>query len=539
MVGWDGAEPALVEPWVRQGKLPVLGSLVQRGALGRVRSTKPPVTPPAWTSLMTGVDPGRHGIYSFIRPDESYRAQVVTASERRFPSVWQYLSAAGRRVGVFNLSLTYPPEPVNGFLFAGFDAPVFGPALAHPAEAFRVATRGLSGYVHEGVDRLRDMAEAREVSREMRQQRDMLFRLMQKWPVEVLAVNYNGPDRIHHHGWPLGWTAEQLAASSGSAVERTYRDVDDLLGDLLAEYADEQTEIILVSDHGGGRLLGQVTLGNALAEAGFLVRRPRPPAAPLTSALKTVRRWMPPGMRAHVQRVVGAKVRLAVGDRMREGLGADVDWSRSVAFPWGSGGFVQVNLRGREAQGCVAPGDREKVLSDVEACLRDLRDPVTGQPAMGDLLRSETVYPAAPAGRAPDLLAVGAGDEYGVASWWLGDGDAGGSVTHFGRWRDCPRSVTGTHRPWGVLATCGPSVKPGAVVPEMRLEDVAPALLYLAGVPIPEGLDGQLQRSLWDTGDEPQTQGQTPAVLPPEPASPYTGEEEAAVKRRLEDLGYM
>ena len=107
LVGWDGAEPELLEPWAAQGRLPVLASLLARGAGGRLASTVPAQTPPAWTSLVTGVDPGRHGIYSFTSPTtEDYTEHFVNATERQAPSVWQYMSAAGRRVGVFNLSFS-------------------------------------------------------------------------------------------------------------------------------------------------------------------------------------------------------------------------------------------------------------------------------------------------------------------------------------------------------------------------------------------------------------------------------------------------
>ena len=539
LVGWDGAEPELVEPWVQRGKLPVLASLAARGALGRVRSTMPALTPPAWTSLVTGVDPGRHGIYSFTRPGPNYREQVVTTGDRCAPSVWQLLSATGRRVGVFNFSLSYPPEPVKGFFFSGFDSPVFGPAIAYPAEAYALATSGLRGYVHEGVDRLRDEAAEHEYTRQMLQQRDMLFRLTRRWPVEVLAVNYNAADRLHHTGWPQGWTAQQLAASSGSAIEGSYRALDRVLGDLLAEYADESTQVLLVSDHGGGPLLGQVNLSLALEAAGLLVRRPRQRPSPLVATLKAVRRRIPQSVKGHVQRLAGARLRHAVGARLRGTGGADVDWSRTVAFPWGSRGFIQVNQRGREAQGCVAPEDRDRVLTDVEACLRELRDPVTGRPVIGLLERGETLYREPRAGHAPDLLAEGTDEEYAVKPWGDGESPRKEIVRHFGCFHDCPRGVTANHRRWGLLATCGPAVRPGTPVPELDLQDVAPALLYLAGEPIPAGLDGQLNRTLWDTGAKPVLGAAAPTRAGATPAAPYTAEEQAAVEARLAELGYM
>lgn len=540
LLGWDGAEPGLVEPWVAQRRLPALADLAARGALGRVRSTLPAVTPPAWTTLMTGLNPGRHGIYSFTRPAPGgYAEELVTAAERQAPSIWQYLSEAGRIVGVFNLSLTYPPEPVSGFLFAGFDAPVFGPRLAHPAEAFALATRGLSGYIHEGLDKAHGADAAGALSRQLRQQRDMLLNLTRAYPVDVLAVNFNTPDHIHHHAWPLGQTAAEVAASTGSPVERAYRDLDAVLADVLAEYVGDDTQVILVSDHGGGRMLGQVSLSRALEAGGFLVRTARRRAGALGRLRRIARQVLPHRLKVRLWSLAGERFRLEMAQRLRASQVAGVAWERTVAFSWGSSGFVQVNLQGREPSGCVAPGDRDRVLTEISDYLRTLRDPATGQPVIGAIHRAEEIFAAPRVGYCPDLLVEGAGEEYSVMPWWEGGGgsDPEAPVCHFSTRADTPRGVTANHRSWGVLATAGPAVAPGASVPELGLADLAPALLYLAGAPLPADLDGRLERRLWNTGEEPVAGASSAVLAGPEPT--YSAEEEAAVERRLADLGYM
>ena len=123
VIGLDGATFDLIEPWKEE--LPNLAGLMEGGAWGRLRSTVPPVTFPAWTSLATGTNPGRHGIFDFTqRVPGAYRVEFVNATFRRQPSVWRHLSKAGRRVGVMGLPAAYPPEAVNGFFISGFDSPV-------------------------------------------------------------------------------------------------------------------------------------------------------------------------------------------------------------------------------------------------------------------------------------------------------------------------------------------------------------------------------------------------------------------------------
>src|SRR4029077_14033209 len=124
VVGLDGATLDLIRPWVADGTLPHLSRLCDRGAGGRLRSTIPPATFPAWTSLVTGVNPGRHGILDFTeRIPGTYRLRFVNGSYRRAPALWTRLTHAGRRVAVMTVPATYPPERVAGIMVSGFESP--------------------------------------------------------------------------------------------------------------------------------------------------------------------------------------------------------------------------------------------------------------------------------------------------------------------------------------------------------------------------------------------------------------------------------
>ncbi len=125
IVGLDGATWDLAGPFMEAGEMPTLRRLVTRGVSGVLRSTTPPVTFPAWSSFMTGVNPGKHGIFDFTRRlPGTYEIAFVTSRDRRVPTIWQLLSEAGRRVAVLGVPTTYPPEAVNGIVVGGFDSPV-------------------------------------------------------------------------------------------------------------------------------------------------------------------------------------------------------------------------------------------------------------------------------------------------------------------------------------------------------------------------------------------------------------------------------
>src|SRR5262252_521423 len=125
VIGLDGATLDLVRPWVAAGRLPVLASLMARGAWAPLRSTIPAATFPAWSSLVTGVNPGRHGVFDFTeRVPGTYRVRFVNGSHRRVPALWSHLAACGKRVVVLTVPATYPPEPVPGVMVSGFDSPL-------------------------------------------------------------------------------------------------------------------------------------------------------------------------------------------------------------------------------------------------------------------------------------------------------------------------------------------------------------------------------------------------------------------------------
>src|SRR5689334_13033273 len=124
IIGWDGATFDLIRPWVAQGKLPHIARLMETGAHGSLRSNLPPMTFPAWSSFMTGKNPGKHGIFDFTRPRPGrYELEFVNGGHRRAASFWQILTRAGRKVVSISVPCTFPPEAVDGVMISGFDAP--------------------------------------------------------------------------------------------------------------------------------------------------------------------------------------------------------------------------------------------------------------------------------------------------------------------------------------------------------------------------------------------------------------------------------
>jgi Type I phosphodiesterase / nucleotide pyrophosphatase len=152
IIGLDGATFDVITPWAQEGKLPNLRKLLENGAHGALKSTIPPMSPPAWTSFMTGKNPGKHGVFDFTaRKPYSYDIEFVNARWRRAETIWKIMSEEGKRICVLGVPFTYPPEAVNGVMISGIDTPATGgiadATAFHPKALYHEIAANLGGYL--------------------------------------------------------------------------------------------------------------------------------------------------------------------------------------------------------------------------------------------------------------------------------------------------------------------------------------------------------------------------------------------------------
>ncbi len=561
VVGLDGATWTAIEPLVAAGELPHLAR-VMAGVRGPLESTLPPVTPPAWTSFMTGKNPGRHGLYHFVEPEPgTYRMRYTNARSRKARTIWRLLSEAGHRVGVVNVPMTFPPEPVEGFMISGMDTPDDTSEFVHP--------RGLADEIRRSVGRIRlDVrylgfmstdARRRLVLRELEevdeQRLRLVLHLLDRHPVEVLMVVYGSPDTVQHYFWHFADRTHHRhdprgAAAFGGAIADVYRRLDRHLGALVERLAGDGT-VLVVSDHGFGPTSSRVIhLNRYLAQLGVLAYR-RDGRAGLTRAAARAVRGLDRLVRGNLSSE--QKRRLATlfpGLRVRweSSLTAvdAIDWTATRAYAsevLASPGSIWINLRGRQPQGVVEPGaEYEELVEFLVERLQALKDPESGASLVQRVLRKEDAYAGPYLHLAPDLL----------LAWWEGDGfstrrsDPGGldaaPVTAAPAAGGDPSEWSGTHRLHGILAARGPGLRRGARVAGARIMDLAPTVLFLMGEPIPDDMDGRVLTELFDArapDARPVRYRPAAADVEGDGAGTYSSEEAETVRRRLQELGYV
>jgi hypothetical protein len=257
VLGLDGLDPGLVSRFEAEGLLPHFARLRKEGAVGRVQSTIPMISPPAWTSASTGTLPADHGIWSFWLPTGDARGTWADATDRLAPAIWEDLSANGRSVGIVNVPMSCPPDSVNGFMISGFPYPEGAPLTWPPSLEKDIVADGYlrdafggppeAGREEEWLSEVRAIAAARR--------RIGLGLLFERKP-DFSFIVFTTPDRIQHHLWKFHDPQHpHHRADAPDVLKNAVRDAyvwcDDVLGEVMANLA-EDTTLLVVSDHGFG-----------------------------------------------------------------------------------------------------------------------------------------------------------------------------------------------------------------------------------------------------------------------------------------------
>lgn len=536
VIGLDAATFDVIGPLVEAGELPALARILESGASGTLRSTLHPLTPQAWTTMVTGVNAGRHGIWDFTERDASgYRLRIVNGSHRRSPALWDYLAAHGRSVGIVNIPFTGPAPAVMGFAVAGLDAAPDDAGITYPRE---LAAELTSRFGRLDLDHSFPLDDDGRVSldlvrRACEQKVAMSLWLAERFQPDLLFVVFMSADHIHHLCWPE-WEREGVT----SRVADVYRILDEAVSSLLDALGWDQ-DVLVVSDHGGGMLDGVVNLNAWLAEQGYLayamahgmVTRGETARRALDN-LYQLRRKLPRGLRvAARRRFPGFRNRVHVLRAF-----SVIDWDRTQVFAYGTFGSVVINRKGREGHGIVEPEDYDSLRQEVAERLLSLQGP-DGRTIVAAVHRREELFDGPELERLPDLIVEF--DEYR----WLGKGNLKARTPTL--WDEIPiapgsrESYVGSHRLDGIVAMAGRSVTPRKGI-SADIRDITPTVLYLLGAPIPLSLEGRVLEEALDPAlldSRPPQYEEAPDVPIPAKASPTFGAEE--VEARLRNLGYL
>jgi predicted AlkP superfamily phosphohydrolase/phosphomutase len=519
--------------------LPHFKRLLHQGASGPLRSTIHPLSPQAWSTFITGKNAGKHGLYDFlVKKPGSYQFALTHGGHRQGLSLWRLLSEAGKKVIVVNVPFTYPPEPVNGIMISGFDAPRSDASLSYPPDLCREITAAVGGYyLHEMYPVGRRKAEYEEVLRnEIENRVKVTKHLIRNHDWDFLAVVVNATDLVQHLFWA---EMEDPASPYRDIVRHVYQAVDAAVGEFWSMLGDDVT-LLIVSDHGAGPIRKSIYLNEWLHRQGWLAFHPQESSPGRQAATRLVdrgrvlmKRSLPRPLKDWLKQHL-SRFRNQVESWLQT---SDIDWAHTQAFAGGNFGNIYINLRGREPEGIVAPGaEYEELVNRIVAALKQLRDPETGELLVQDVHRREALYQGPYLEIAPDLVVEWR--EYAYYAFPSLGGSSGQVFAPPPQEDATEFDHSGTHRVDGILLATGPGIRPGAVE-GARIADLAPTILHAFGLPVPEDMDGRVLDTLL-AEQRPVAFAAAPQDGVAAGGGPaYTDQESEDVAERLRALGYM
>jgi predicted AlkP superfamily phosphohydrolase/phosphomutase len=358
------------------GDIPNLTKLRENGLWGPLDSIVPPITVPAWMCMMTSKDPGTLGIYGFRnRKDHTYDGlSFATSWAIKEPTVWDLLSDAGKDSIVMSVPPSYPPKKLQGIQIGCFLTPNDNAEYTYPKELKAELKSKVGEYVFDVRNFRTDNTQyIIDESYRMTEQRfKAADYLLANKPWDFFMMVEMGPDRLNHGIWSYvdpGHPRHEPGNPYQESLRDYYRYLDGKIGDLLSKHADEETTVLVVSDHGAKAMVGGVCFNEWLIKERYLSLTSDRPSE--VTAL----------------------------DKL------DIDWSKTKA--WGDGGYygrLFLNVEGREPNGIIPPDRYEEVRDELVAKIESMTDH-EGTPLGNKALKPEEIYEKQ-GGVAPDLIVI-------------------------------------------------------------------------------------------------------------------------------------
>ena len=527
LIGLDGATFDILDPLMEAGEMPALRGLIASGVRATLRSTVPALTPPAWTSLVTGRSPGAHGILDFFRKDEesSPLFRFLMSHDVACPTMWSLASDQGLRSTILNFPLTFPPPKIAGHIVPGGFMPwrqlrlgchpdgLFDRLKALPSFNARELALDMSQEA-KAIEGCADDEYEPWVEMHIRRERqwvDIATHLRATEPSQFTAILFDGTDKLQHLCWRFidptlsGTLTEPWEHRVREKVREYYHRLDALIGELRECFAD--ATIIVASDHGFGPQVRTFYVNSWLAEQGLLAwREGQAPASGDAAAL---------GLNQLARHVY------------------QLDWNRTRAFaPMPSGNGIHIVKKDDAHPNGVTAAEYEAFRDRLARALLEVKDPETGERVVDRVGTREELFRGPWTALAPDLTLE------------LEDGGLMSILSSAQSVRRRP-APTGTHHPDGIFAASGPEILSGVNLPPLAILDVAPLMLHELGLPIPDALEGRLVSEALDpvalSARPPRwASGMTSAISAGAVGdAALDSEAEAEILDRLRALGYV
>ena len=483
MIGLDGLNPDLVYMW--QDELPTFKKLMEEGIHGRIKSTVPPITPQAWSCVLSGKNPGHFGFWDFTyRDDYSYGQSKLVSSkirDSRVKTLYHILPDYDKKVAIVNVPVTYPPPEVkNGYSISCFMTPSLDKDFTYPSSLKDEIKKVIGEYI---IDASTSDMNFRQMEKDVvlkriydmdKQRFDLTEFFIKEKKCDFVFTVVMGTDRMPHLFYRyfdknhIRYTPHPVYKD---ALKNHYKFCDENIKRIL-EIIDDKTCLIITSDHSVQRLDGRINLNEWLIKEGYMTLKKRP-------------------------------------EKLTPLMAAEVDWEKTKVWATGFTGQIYLNVKGREKYGIVDPKDYDKLLDELSEKFKKI-PAEDGRKLETVTFKRKDIHKGEYAKYGPDLFIY-----FDMCRFNISELIGYPSIYSY----DTPKGPDdGGHGPYGFFVMAGKGVPKKGKIEGADLLDIAPTILYLFDIPIPDDMEGKVL-----TKEE----------------SVYSEEDEKEIRERLSRLGYL
>jgi len=473
IIGFDGATFNIIKPLVERGELPTFKRFMKKGVYGNLKSTIPPVSAPAWVSFMTGMNPGKHGIFDFRHWSvEKYdQSELVDSTKIDGLKIWNILNSFGKKVGVINVPITYPPERIDGFMITGMLTPslencTYPPELKNKLKDYIIDIESSGKFLppfgkinKEGFfEELNKMADNRL--------KNVLKLLKKDWDLFIVVFRFL--DAAQHIFW-----------KDKEYLEKLYKKADYILKTIQKKI---DATFIVVSDHGfEAKSKKDVHINDWLRINGYLKTKKKIKTTRFNKK-KILRFLNSSGLLNLVWKIIPSKIKEGEIHEYK-----NIDWSKTkayfspkhFAFPWIG---IEINLKGKKEKGIIDPENYEELRDKIIEKLNRLENPEIDEKVVERIYRKEDIYKGKYLDEASDIIIKFKYPYRGEKS--LGNPEF---ITP-----TIESNIKGEHEFNGIFIASGHNIVKGKEIMNAEIIDMSPTVLFIFGLPIPEDMDGKV-----------------------------------------------
>jgi predicted AlkP superfamily phosphohydrolase/phosphomutase len=494
----------LIIPWMEDGELPVIKKLFEGGATCRLESSIPMITPQIWGNILTGKNPGNHGLFDFWQRGNDGKFKEINGSRIKTKPIWNILSENGLSSGIVNIPFTYPPRKIKGFIISGEDAPGAHRSIAYPNILYDEIVERFGRYrlkdIFPGGRKKEDYLTL--VEEDVRKQTDVLTYLIENKSWDFFITFYSATAITQHYFWKDMQSKNNIYKD---VIKTAYKSLDTAI-DRLMKSAGPDTNIFIISECGAGPIISGIQINTWLQKGGFLAYKKLNSSSGNSVKSEPFKepflRSKVSGFRKNIQGFI-PKSWFFFANKNAHWLKSwiqtylavsDIDWDKTVAFSRGKEGDIFINLKGRDPRGVVDHKQYELIRDEIIKKFSALKNPWDGKPVVNKIYKREELYNGPCVEFAPDLII-----DFMDSAYMPSENDKNKDSIFVERWRQNMNWPTsGSHRIDGILVAKGPDIAKNKKFNKARIIDMTPTWLELLNVKVPDDMEGRIIEDLFN-----------------------------------------